>query len=62
MRRALSSAASTWVRRYDWSTVADELLAVYETVSAGAGKVGEDDTRPWRDRLRRTAGDVGGRH
>jgi phosphatidylinositol alpha-mannosyltransferase len=63
-RSTLSAAASAWVRRYDWSTVADELVAVYETVAAGAGAVGEDVPRPWRDRLRRateTAGGVGGR-
>jgi phosphatidylinositol alpha-mannosyltransferase len=52
-RAALSTAAAAWVRRYDWATVGDELLAVYETVAAGAGRVGEDSTRPWRDRLRR---------
>jgi phosphatidylinositol alpha-mannosyltransferase len=50
---ALSAAAAAWVRRYDWATVGDELLAVYETVAAGAGRVGEDSARPWRDRLRR---------
>jgi phosphatidylinositol alpha-mannosyltransferase len=52
-RAALSTAAAAWVRRYDWATVGDELLAVYETVAAGAGRVGEDSARPWRDRLRR---------
>jgi phosphatidylinositol alpha-mannosyltransferase len=52
-RAALVAAASTWVRRFDWSTVADDLIAVYETVAAGAGAVGEADVRPWRDRLRR---------
>ena len=52
-RAALSTAAASWVRRYDWATVGDELLAVYETVAAGAGRVGEDSARPWRDRLRR---------
>ena len=52
-RAALSSAAAAWVRRCDWATVGDELLAVYETVAAGAGRVGEDSARPWRDRLRR---------
>jgi phosphatidylinositol alpha-mannosyltransferase len=52
-RAALSVAAADWVRRYDWATVGDELLAVYETVAAGAGRVGEDSARPWRDRLRR---------
>jgi phosphatidylinositol alpha-mannosyltransferase len=52
-RAAMSAAAAAWVRRYDWATVGDELLAVYETVAAGAGRVGEDSARPWRDRLRR---------
>ena len=52
-RAELSAAAADWVRRYDWATVGDELLAVYETVAAGAGRVGEDSARPWRDRLRR---------
>jgi phosphatidylinositol alpha-mannosyltransferase len=63
-RQALSAAASTWVRRYDWATVGDDLLAVYETVAAAAGAVGEDVGRPWRDRLRRVTespGNVGGR-
>jgi phosphatidylinositol alpha-mannosyltransferase len=55
-RRAVQrSAASVAVRRYDWSTIASELVAVYETVAAGAGAVGEDDTRrtTLRERLRR---------
>jgi phosphatidylinositol alpha-mannosyltransferase len=52
-RAALSAAGSQWVRRYDWETVGDELIAVYETVAAGSGAVGEDVARPWRDRLRR---------
>ena len=52
-RERLRAAASPWVRRFDWSAVAGELLAVYETVAAGAGAVGEADVRPWRDRLRR---------
>jgi phosphatidylinositol alpha-mannosyltransferase len=52
-RAELSAAGSQWVRRYDWETVGDELIAVYETVAAGSGAVGEDVGRPWRDRLRR---------
>ncbi|SDQ48385.1 glycosyltransferase family 4 protein [Quadrisphaera sp. DSM 44207] len=37
-RRALVAAASAAVRRYDWSRVAEEVLAVYETVAGtGAG-------------------------
>ena len=52
-RDRVSAAASVWVRRYDWETVGDELLAVYETVAAGSNGVAEDLGRPWRDRLRR---------
>jgi phosphatidylinositol alpha-mannosyltransferase len=52
-RTALREAGSRWVRRYDWETVANDLVAVYETVEAGAGAVVEDERRGWRDRLRR---------
>ncbi len=52
-RAALREAGSRWVRRYDWETVASDLVAVYETVEAGAGAVIEDERRGWRDRLRR---------
>jgi phosphatidylinositol alpha-mannosyltransferase len=52
-RTALCDAGSRWVRRYDWETVASDLMAVYETVKAGAGAVVEDERRGWRDRLRR---------
>jgi len=52
-RARLSAAGRVWVRRFDWSVVADDLVAVYETVRAGAGAVGEAEVRPWRDRLRR---------
>jgi len=52
-RAALCDAGSRWVRRYDWETVANDLVAVYETVEAGAGAVVEDERRSWRDRLRR---------
>lgn len=41
-RDALSSVASQAVRRYDWSRVAGEVLAVYETVHIGAQRVGDD--------------------
>jgi phosphatidylinositol alpha-mannosyltransferase len=34
--------ARAGVRRYDWSVVADQVLAVYETVRLGAERVGED--------------------
>jgi hypothetical protein len=42
------------VRRFDWDTVTTDLLAVYETVAAGFGGVGEDVTRRFslRGRLR----------
>lgn len=52
-REQLSAAATGWVGRFDWSAVADQIIAVYETAAAGAGAVGEADVRPWRDRLRR---------
>lgn len=52
-RDRLGADARDWVRQFDWSVVADDLVAVYETVRAGAGAVGEADVRPWRDRLRR---------
>jgi phosphatidyl-myo-inositol alpha-mannosyltransferase len=35
-RAALADVAARAVRRYDWSVVGDEVLAVYETVTAGA--------------------------
>jgi phosphatidyl-myo-inositol alpha-mannosyltransferase len=42
-RARLAASGHAAVRRYDWSRVSEEVLAVYETVSYGAGKVGEDD-------------------
>ena len=41
-RAAYAARASAAVRRYDWSRVADQVLAVYETVRLGADRVGED--------------------
>lgn len=41
-RARLREQAQVAVRRYDWSVVADEVLAVYETVTDGAQAVGED--------------------
>jgi phosphatidyl-myo-inositol alpha-mannosyltransferase len=38
-RERLRAAGSLCVRRYDWSTVARDLVAVYETVTEGAGAV-----------------------
>ena len=52
-RDDLREAGRDWVRQFDWETVADDLLAVYETVAAGGVAVGEDPARTWRDRLRR---------
>jgi phosphatidyl-myo-inositol alpha-mannosyltransferase len=44
LRRAgLVEAAAREVRRYDWSTVGRRILDVYETVTLGAGRVGEDE-------------------
>jgi phosphatidylinositol alpha-mannosyltransferase len=42
LRAGLARRASRGVRRYDWSVVAGEVLAVYETVRLGADRVGED--------------------
>jgi phosphatidylinositol alpha-mannosyltransferase len=42
LRDRLAAKAQAAVRRYDWSVVADEVLAVYETVAAGAHAVAED--------------------
>ena len=41
-RARLAAAAAQQVGRYDWSCVAEDVLAVYETVAAGAGAVRED--------------------
>jgi len=41
-REALREAGFAAVRRYDWSTVAQDILAVYETVTEGAARVSED--------------------
>lgn len=41
-RATLRERAQVAVRRYDWSVVAAEVLAVYETVADGAQAVGED--------------------
>ncbi|MFD9369510.1 glycosyltransferase family 4 protein [Streptomyces sp. NPDC060020] len=42
-RERLSASGSAHVRRFDWSTVAADILAVYETVTDGAAAVAEDD-------------------
>jgi phosphatidylinositol alpha-mannosyltransferase len=41
-REALRTAASSWVRRFDWDSIAGDLVAVYETVAAASGGVAED--------------------
>jgi phosphatidyl-myo-inositol alpha-mannosyltransferase len=41
-RDRLAASGHAAVRRYDWTRVSEEVLAVYETVSYGAGTVGED--------------------
>ena len=41
-RRRYADAASDAVRRYDWSVVAEQVTAVYETVRLGADRVGPD--------------------
>jgi phosphatidylinositol alpha-mannosyltransferase len=51
-RATMRDAAATWVRRYDWSSIVGDIVEVYETAAAGAGEVRED-SRGWRDRLRR---------
>ncbi len=55
-RARLAAAARIQVRRYDWSVVADDLLAVYETVTLGRPPVVEAP----RTRRRRWAGPVPG--
>jgi glycosyltransferase involved in cell wall biosynthesis len=41
-RAALRETAATAARRYDWSTVVKELLAVYEMVADGPVRVGAE--------------------
>ncbi|MER5863634.1 glycosyltransferase family 4 protein [Kitasatospora sp. NPDC002040] len=47
----LREAASRHVRRFDWSTVGADILAVYETVTDGMPEVAEDVRGGWRERL-----------
>ncbi|MFD7443007.1 glycosyltransferase family 4 protein [Streptomyces sp. NPDC059909] len=42
-REELRSKGSAHVRRFDWSTVAADILAVYETVTDGAASVATDE-------------------
>ncbi|MBH5337934.1 glycosyltransferase family 4 protein [Streptomyces pactum] len=47
-RAELSARGRRHVRRFDWSTVGADILAVYETVTAGAASVATDErTRLW---------------
>ncbi|MGW6981962.1 glycosyltransferase family 4 protein [Streptomyces sp. NPDC054932] len=50
-RAELSVRGSAHVRRFDWSTVGADILAVYETVTAGAAAVATDERVPLRTRL-----------
>ncbi|GIG20421.1 GDP-mannose-dependent alpha-(1-2)-phosphatidylinositol mannosyltransferase [Cellulomonas chitinilytica] len=62
LRAAVTERASEAVRRYDWSAVTDQVLAVYEMVVAGAAApVGEDPSSVRGARLlelRRTRGET----
>ena len=42
-RAELSARGSAHVRRFDWSTVGADILAVYETVTDGAAAVDTDE-------------------
>ncbi|MBW5481730.1 glycosyltransferase family 4 protein [Streptomyces bambusae] len=50
-RAELSRAGSAHVRRFDWSTVGADILAVYETVTDGASAVATDERHGLRARL-----------
>ncbi|MCX4694366.1 glycosyltransferase family 4 protein [Streptomyces sp. NBC_01408] len=50
-RTELSARGSAHVRRFDWSTVGADILAVYETVTDGAAAVAADERVPLRTRL-----------
>ncbi|NBM16406.1 glycosyltransferase family 4 protein [Streptomyces sp. GC420] len=50
-RAELRARGSAHVRRYDWSTVGADILAVYETVTDGAASVAADPTPRLRARL-----------
>lgn len=50
-RAELSQRGSAHVRRFDWSTVAADILAVYETVTDGAAAVATDERVSLRTRL-----------
>ncbi|MEU8775750.1 glycosyltransferase family 4 protein [Streptomyces sp. NPDC048606] len=50
-RAELGERGSAHVRRFDWSTVGADILAVYETVTDGAAAVATDERVPLRTRL-----------
>ncbi|MEU6993414.1 glycosyltransferase family 4 protein [Streptomyces sp. NPDC046465] len=50
-RKGLHDRGSAHVRRFDWSTVGADILAVYETVTDGAASVAEDERVGLRARL-----------
>lgn len=50
-RAELSARGSAHVRRFDWSTVGADILAVYETVTDGAAAVATDERVGLRQRL-----------
>ncbi|MEV4742638.1 glycosyltransferase family 4 protein [Streptomyces sp. NPDC049555] len=50
-RAELSEQGSRHVRRFDWSTVGADILAVYETVTAGAASVATDERSTLRSRF-----------
>ncbi|MGW6390893.1 glycosyltransferase family 4 protein [Streptomyces sp. NPDC055103] len=56
-RAQLSARGSSHVRRFDWSTVAADILAVYETVTDGAAAVATDERVGLRARLGLSARD-----
>lgn len=50
-RAELSARGSAHVRRFDWSTVGADILAVYETVTDGAASVATDERPGFRARF-----------
>jgi phosphatidyl-myo-inositol alpha-mannosyltransferase len=59
-RAELSARGSAHVRRFDWSVVGADILAVYETVTDGAKVVEPDDRLGFFGRLRGAANGSGG--
>ncbi|WP_329130127.1 glycosyltransferase family 4 protein [Streptomyces sp. NBC_01476] len=50
-RDALRARGSAHVRRFDWSVVGGDILAVYETVTDGAARVAPDERTSFRARF-----------